>query len=275
LASTKTQPGATIYPAISGVPTDTPVGTLGVALVRVDTGAVVLPRSTATVLSLGGGSYRAELVVPTLADGVEIRALWSDDEGTTALDSRSYLVTTQPDPEGPDPDKLSPRGRLRELIADTGAQPKFSDEQLDRILLENRTDLVEYALDGVAERLESGQTVRRRWELELVPLGSDYALEDGTGALLQADTADEVNGVFVFASDQPNGVYATGTSYDVYGAAADALEQWAASLARDYDFATGDGKRFDRSQAAQGLLAQAAAYRRRQRPSYAAGTRAD
>ncbi len=62
--------------------------------------------------------------------------------------------------------------------------------------------------------------------------------------------------------------------YDVYGAAADLLEMWAAKVALEFDFNT-DGQSFHRSQRQVALLRLAAQYRRQQRPVTAKLIRSD
>lgn len=59
-------------------------------------------------------------------------------------------------------------------------------------------------------------------------------------------------------------VWLDGKSYDLYGSAADLLEAWAGSFARQFDF-TADGATFRMSQKGAGLIAQAQAYRAKAR----------
>lgn len=67
--------------------------------------------------------------------------------------------------------------------------------------------------------------------------------------------------------------YDEGT-YDLYAAAADLLEAWAAREKLNFDFDT-DGQSFKRSQKAAALLALAREYRRQQRPASVAMVRTD
>jgi hypothetical protein len=60
-------------------------------------------------------------------------------------------------------------------------------------------------------------------------------------------------------------LFVDGRSYDLAGAAADALEEWAARLARAYDVSS-DGQSLARSQQARALLAAAQQFRTQQRP---------
>lgn len=67
--------------------------------------------------------------------------------------------------------------------------------------------------------------------------------------------------------------YDEGT-YDLYAAAADLLEMWAAREKLSFDV-TADGQTMHRSQKAATLLALAATYRRQQRPQVAMQVRSD
>ncbi len=62
--------------------------------------------------------------------------------------------------------------------------------------------------------------------------------------------------------------------YDAYAAAADLLEVWAAREKLSFDV-NADGASFSRSQKARLMLAQAAQYRRQQRPSIVQQVRND
>lgn len=69
-------------------------------------------------------------------------------------------------------------------------------------------------------------------------------------------------------------VYLVGKTFDVYAAAADLLESWAAKVKTAYDF-TADGASFSRSQQVAALLSLAGDYRRRQRSLTALQVRGD
>lgn len=62
--------------------------------------------------------------------------------------------------------------------------------------------------------------------------------------------------------------------YDVYAAAAELLEAWAARLKLAYDFSA-DGASYQRSQQREALLELAAKYRAQQRPQVALQVRGD
>jgi len=101
--------------------------------------------------------------------------------------------------------------------------------------------------------------------------GTALFIEDGVGDDRTAGTAtanysgDYQRGTFTFGADQAGtALYITARSYDLYGAAAEVLESWAGSAARDFDFST-DSSSFSRSQKSKAMLEQARVLRRRAR----------
>lgn len=155
--------------------------------------------------------------------------------------------------------------RARLLIYDeAGVDQVFEDQEVQDALDAHRTDVRYLELDAVATLSSSGTEYldyyahRGHWE-------ADEILVDGSFNTLAPDTADQLVGHWTFAANQDPPVYIVGKSYDLYAAAADLLEAWAAreKLAFDMD---ADGARFDRSQKMKALLELAAQYRRQQRP---------
>jgi hypothetical protein len=68
--------------------------------------------------------------------------------------------------------------------------------------------------------------------------------------------------------------FATGKSFDVFGASADLLEMWAATMTGAYDISV-DGQSLKRSQMPQAKLMLAQQYRKRARPKVAKMVRSD
>ncbi len=156
--------------------------------------------------------------------------------------------------------------RVRLLINDpAGASPVFSDQEVQDALDRHRSD-VRYLELTPAETVAPGGAVsyldyyadRGDWE-------ADEALYDSTYAALAPSASDRLTGHWTFAADTDPPVYLVGKSYDVYAAAADLLEAWAAREKMAFDF-DADGQGFKRSQKVQMLLAMAREYRRQQRP---------
>ena len=165
--------------------------------------------------------------------------------------------------------------RVRELVNDpAGASEIFSDDTVQDALDAHRLDIHHARLEPV-ETFSAGGTVtyldyyasRGDWE-------EDAELQDAGGTLLSPSSNDWLVGHWVFASSTLPPVFITGKVYDVYGAAADVLEMWAAKTALEFDFQT-DGQSFKRNQKQAALESLANRYRRRAWPMVAVMVRDD
>lgn len=166
--------------------------------------------------------------------------------------------------------------RERLLIGDpVGANQAFADSEVQAALDRHQT-VVRYALLHPEPSYAVGGAVEHRdyyagvgdWE-------SDEQLFNAAWQQLAPASRDRLVGHWTFASPgQPPPVRILGKVYDVFGAAADLLEAWAARVKLEFDFDT-DGQQFARSQKAKALLQLAAEYRRKQRPSMATLVRSD
>jgi hypothetical protein len=168
--------------------------------------------------------------------------------------------------------------RVRGLVGDpAGADQVFLDDEVQAALDRYQT-VVRYArLRPEPTPLPSpaGVLEYRDYYAAVGDWEADEQLYDAAWQPLTPVSADRLTGHWTFASPgQPPPVYIVGKFYDVFGAAADLLEQWAAKAKLEYDFAT-DGQSFSRSQKARALLALAQEYRRRQQPAVAVQARAD
>lgn len=163
-------------------------------------------------------------------------------------------------------------GRARDLIGDpAGASQEFTDQRVQDALDCHQT-VVRYASLSVGASIGSQTYLdyyagQGDWE-------SDEKLFDGGGALLSPSEADRLTGRWSFAASTPPPVYLLGKTYDMYAAAADLLDQWAAKLSRSYDFAQ-SGRTFSRSQMPKALRAQADQYRAQARPVFVRQVRDD
>ncbi len=164
--------------------------------------------------------------------------------------------------------------RLRKLVNDpAGASQSWSDDELQDFLDANRLDVRHAALRP--EPAWTGGTVTYtdyfadygEWE-------SDVTLEDSNGDDLTPSASNLVAGHWTFADGQDPNVYVTGKTFDLWAAAADVLEAWAAKVALEFDF-DADGSGYKRSQKREALLAVAAQYRRKARPRKAPMVRDD
>lgn len=155
--------------------------------------------------------------------------------------------------------------RLRVMIHDpAGDTATWGDEELQQFLDEHRKDVrreelvVKPNADG---SFTDYYATYGYWE-------ADATLEDAGGSKLTPASFEWIVGHWTFASSTPPPVYATGKVYDLYGAAADVLEAWAAREALEFDFSVGD-QRFARSQKRQALLELAAQYEQQAWPEVA------
>lgn len=150
--------------------------------------------------------------------------------------------------------------RVRSTIGDTGTTPVFADEEIQSALDERRAEVsgvplqADYPLTGSPTAFRAPYGF---WE-------TDAIVSNGSGGALTASgsATDPIAGVWAFVTAPGATVYLTGRVYDLWGTAANLLEQWAAKVALEFDFAT-DQQRFDRSQKRVGLLQVAREFGRR------------
>lgn len=153
--------------------------------------------------------------------------------------------------------------RMRSMIGDpAGGSQTFEDDDIQDALDARRTDVVEAQL-RTQPSFDSPSLVvfsdffapRRFWEDSVV-------LHNGQGVVLTPTTADLVAGHWTFTGGTAIPVYVTGSFYDVFGSAQALCEEWAAKVAREFDFGT-DQQQFDRTGKREGLLAVAREYARK------------
>ncbi len=163
--------------------------------------------------------------------------------------------------------------RVRTLIDDNATTKTFTDDEVQTALDGWRTDVRYLVLTPAETRTASGVEYRDYY----APVGdweSDVALYDGAYAVLTPKTSDYQTGHWTFEDSTGPPVYLVGKTFDVYAAAADLLESWAAKTKLAFDFEA-DGASYSRSQQVAALLGLAADYRRRQRPAMALQVRGD
>jgi len=153
-----------------------------------------------------------------------------------------------------------------------GTATAWSDDLVQDILDRHRRDVVR--LDLTPEpRLVGGGTLNYfdyrapygQWEATSSGGSATFVVRDSLGAVQGTAlwSADYARGLVTFAANQGGTAYAlTGAVFDLYGAAAEVLRQWATREARAYDFSE-DGQSFRRSQKREGLLAMARDYERK------------
>lgn len=165
--------------------------------------------------------------------------------------------------------------RLRSQIGDpAGATQTFSDDDLQRLLDGRRRDVRYRELTGVETRLPGGSYETTEYHADRRPWESDAALYDGDYDSLNPAAADLINGIWTFDSDTPAPVFVSGQTYDMAAAAADALEEWAARVSREFQFQAGPDI-FHREQKIAGLLAAAERFRAQSLPGAGSFERSD
>lgn len=158
--------------------------------------------------------------------------------------------------------------RVRKYIGDpAGAAQQFNGLDLQNLCDEHRFT-VRYAPLRPGPTLSQGALYdyldyyadMGNWESDCVLTWVDFSV-------LTPATSDLINGHWTFVKPAPGQyppVYITGKYYDLHAVAADALEEWASSLAASaYDF-TADGQSFHRSQLPANLYKAADVHRRKQ-----------
>ena len=164
--------------------------------------------------------------------------------------------------------------RIRGLIHDpAGTSTTFTDQEIQDAL-DTWRDEARYLELTPLETLAPTGIIYRDYAAERGLWEADEILVDAAYEPLTPATADRLTGRWTFDDHTPPPVYITGKTYDLHGAAADLLEQWAAAEKLSFDFGA-DGAQYRRSQKVEMLLQLAAQYRGRQRPRMIPQVRGD
>lgn len=166
--------------------------------------------------------------------------------------------------------------RLRNLIRDTDPDCQtFTQDQLQTALDQRRERVRYLELEALETRAAGGAVSYVDFQACLGDWDADAALVDGQYNALTPNTENLETGEWSFTTEPSNlPVYLSGFTYDLYGAAADLLEEWAAKVKTEYTFSPGSGQHV-RSQQHQMLLVQAERYRALQRVTVARMFRSD
>lgn len=164
--------------------------------------------------------------------------------------------------------------RVRLLINDpSGSSSIFQDQDIQDVLDESRVDIVNQALDP--RPTFSGSTIQYlNYYSALGGWEEDYVFKQYLTLIVTPSTFEPIAGHFAFSTSTLPPVYITGKLYDVYRAAADLLERWAARWVLSYNINV-DGQSLQRGQAAIALQNLAKTYRSKQRITTSAMTRSD
>lgn len=167
--------------------------------------------------------------------------------------------------------------RVRRLVGDpAGGGAFYADDTIQDALDEHRLDVrryqlapsATYVLGSAAQWLDYyDNSYGGNWE-------DDVTFQAGNFATLMPDTIDNLVGHWSWTLSKTPPVFLTGKTYDVYAAAAQLVEERAASVMLDFDVMS-DRQTVARSQKHKMLLEQAKALRGKQRARNVHGARSD
>jgi len=173
--------------------------------------------------------------------------------------------------------------RTRKLVGDLATSPVFADQDVQDALDQyrfyhryERTEPQATIQPGGHRAWTDFYTINENWEAPSSGSGDSlFNLADASYNLLAPDAADYLTGHFVFNAGVLNAVvWVTGQTYDIYAAGADLATNWAAQLARRFDFSD-NNVRYQRSQQTKALLELADTLRERALPRAVDFTRSD
>ena len=153
--------------------------------------------------------------------------------------------------------------RLRKLVNDPSSV-SFDDDTLQNYLDARRERANYVPLEAEDTIAPGGAVSYLTWFAPCGDWEEDAAVYNNAYAALTPSTEDLVNGRWTFATQPAYPVYLLGWTYDLYGAAADALEERTAQVSEDYTFQA-DGGYYVRSDKQRMVLATISQYRKRQR----------
>ncbi len=161
--------------------------------------------------------------------------------------------------------------RVRVMIGDTAAAPnqQFDDNAVQDVLDLTRVNVRNALLRPAPSLAASGLMIYSDYYADIGNWEKDVVIQNAAFTVV-ADmaTSDELTGHWTWTLPSPGKIpplFITGKYYDIYAAAADLLERWAAVWTRAYN-ATIDGVSLQRGQVATAMLAQAKQYRKQQLP---------
>jgi hypothetical protein len=165
--------------------------------------------------------------------------------------------------------------RTRLLVNDPrGTSQIFDDSDYQDVLDAGRTDVLNHSLRAVPTFTSGSLSYLNYYAEGWTDWEEDYVFKQYLSTPVTPSTFEPIAGHFVFAVSTLPPVSITGKSYDLYRAAADLLERWAAKWVLSYSFSS-YGQTFSRAQAATALERLSKLYRQKQRPTVIVATRSD
>lgn len=164
--------------------------------------------------------------------------------------------------------------RVRLMISDpnpapTGQTMQFQDTDVQDVLDMTRVNVRNAVLRPAPILVSNGVINYTDYFADIGNWESDVTIQDAHFAILSDMSAsDYLTGHWTWSLASPGKIppiFITGKFYDIYSAAADLLERWAAAWARSYAI-TIDGQAMQRQQVAQAMREQARLYRKQAQP---------
>lgn len=149
---------------------------------------------------------------------------------------------------------------VRELINDTSATPKFTDQQIQDRLDLGRLDLYADPLKS-SDTLDTDGTINWTDFYARYPFWeTNFQIQESSGALNPPDTSEPLLGKFTYNTTQNQPLVITGRVYNVYGCAANLLTVWVAEIRSQISMWSADGTTIQRIGQVKDLQSLAAQY---------------
>lgn len=134
---------------------------------------------------------------------------------------------------------------------------RFANQDVQDCLDRHRREYRETQLEALATTGYGGTVTCKTFQAECGMIeggtaylggSAGYLLQDGNFGTVTPSSSDLLTGRFLFATEPTRPVMLTGWYYDIYGAAAELLLQYKATISEDFDFKSGEGLTYSRSQ---------------------------
>lgn len=270
---TYVNPGGTVFSYASGLATGL-TGTLTFKVLQDGAGTLLAP-ATAGVHEETTGNYRGTVVIPgtvTASATTTYSVYWTSGGTVIRDDDLSIIVSSAPTTSTPLAGLVD---EVRQLVGAGTAQytangtTYWTDAQLQQRLDARRSYVSGAPLEMVAEPVTGGSgAVQFKRARVCVPgrvaagtttagTAASWTLQSAAGVVPSGTAVVEQDGWVTFTTDQAGAALEFyGWTYDVYGAAADAVSAWASAVKTAYDFKT-DDQEFNRSKMVKQLRERA------------------
>jgi len=153
--------------------------------------------------------------------------------------------------------------RVRDLINDpAGGSQVWSDDQIQDVMDESRLDIVNQIMTP-KPTYTTGQILFLNYYTAMGGWEDDYVIKQYLYNTVTPNTLESIAGHFAFNSTTLPPLYITGKQHDIYRAAADLLERWAAKSLQQFAFSS-DGQSFQPQQVVDNISKLVKLYRGKQ-----------